>query len=89
MTPWPTAFTFAGRERLIVLAGNPVAAPAAREPGTVLRADKAGLLIACGGGTVYAIGRIQPEGRKPMDAAAFIAGGRIAPGLRLGRPPGD
>jgi methionyl-tRNA formyltransferase len=88
MTPWPTAFTFAGRERLIILAGKPAAIPAAGEPGTVLRADKAGFLIACGGGTVYAIGRIQPEGRKPMVAAAFTAGGRITEGIRLGRLAG-
>ncbi len=87
MTPWPTAFAFAGRERLIVLAGKPADTQAGGEPGTVLKADKSGLLIACGGETAYAVAWIQPEGRKPMAAAAFTAGGRIAPGRRLGPAP--
>jgi methionyl-tRNA formyltransferase len=87
MSPWPTAYTFAGRERLIVLAGKPADGPAGDEPGLVLKADKSGLLIACGGGTAYAIDRIQAEGRKPMDAAAFNAGGRLSAGLGLSPTP--
>lgn len=88
MSPWPTAFTFARRERLIILAGRPAAAAVEGLAGAVLRADKAGLLISCGAGTVYEVLRIQPEGRKPMDAAAFTAGGRLTPGLALSAVPG-
>ncbi len=87
MSPWPTAFTFAAKERLIILAGKPADTSTGGEPGTVLKADKAGLLIACGSGTAYAIDRIQPEGRKPMDVAAFIAGGRLSAGLCLSPTP--
>jgi methionyl-tRNA formyltransferase len=91
MTPWPTAFGFLGDERLIILAGRPHleagSPPAAYEPGTVLSVGKTGILIACGGGTAYGIARLQPEGRKTMDAAAYLAGGKIRPGLRLTPAP--
>ncbi len=87
MTPWPSAFTFLGTERLILLAGRP--APAAggsgrsAEPGTVLSAGREGIVVACGSGA-YAIDRLRPEGRRAMDALAWLAGGRIKPGDRLG-----
>jgi methionyl-tRNA formyltransferase len=87
MTPWPSAFTFLGTERLILLAGRP--APAAvgskpdAEPGTVLSADREGIVVACGSGA-YAIDRLRPEGRRAMDALAWLAGGRIKAGGRLG-----
>lgn len=91
MIPWPTAFSFSAGERIIVLAGKPAARPAgadpAAEPGTILSAGKAGLLVACGGGTAYAILRLQPEGRKPMDAAAFLAGGKGLAGRRFSPGP--
>lgn len=87
MTPWPSAFTFLEAERLIVLSGRPLSSSLASdrdaEPGTVVSAGRDGIMIACDGG-IYAIGRLQPEGRKAMDAAAWLAGGRIKAGLRLG-----
>ncbi len=87
MTPWPSAFTFLETERIIVLTGRPTPSlgPSATtaEPGTVLSTGRDGILIACGEET-YSIVRLQPEGRKAMDAAAWLAGGRIRAGLRLG-----
>ncbi len=88
MTPWPSAFSTLGGERLIVRSGRPTSPPPhpdpAAEPGTILRADKNGIVVACGGGTAFAIERLQPEGRKAMDASAWLAGGRGRTGHRLG-----
>jgi methionyl-tRNA formyltransferase len=93
MNPWPAAYTFRRGERLILLEGRALAAPAgsagesAAEPGTILEAGKAGLRIRCGGGSEYRADRVQPEGRGPMPASAFAAGGRIAAGEILAAAP--
>lgn len=56
-------------------------------PGTVLALEPAdggrGLLVASGGGSLW-LGEVQPEGRKRMPAAAWVRGGAIAEGDRLG-----
>ncbi len=87
MTPWPSAYTFLKGERLIVLKGRPApirpepaeSAPASA-PGIISLAGRAGLRVFCGGGTEYEIERLQLEGRKPLEAAVFVQGGRIKPG---------
>jgi methionyl-tRNA formyltransferase len=52
-------------------------------PGTVLRADPNGLVIACGSGAL-ALHEVQAAGGKRMTAAAFLAGRSLLPGARLG-----
>jgi len=58
-------------------------APGAGDPGTVLRGDAEGLVVACGSGAL-ALREIQPAGSKRMSAAAFLAGRPVPPGSRLG-----
>ncbi|OJY57379.1 methionyl-tRNA formyltransferase [Thiobacillus sp. 0-1251] len=58
-------------------------ATGAGDPGTVLRADAEGLVVACGSGAL-ALREIQPAGSKRMSAAAFLAGRPVPPGSRLG-----
>ncbi|MHB1352901.1 MAG: methionyl-tRNA formyltransferase, partial [Thiobacillus sp.] len=52
-------------------------------PGTLLRADPAGRVVACGGGALL-LHEIQAAGSKRMTAAAFLAGRALRPGVRLG-----
>ncbi len=83
MTPWPGAFTFHGsgepRERLILLAARPADGPAAAAtPGQILRADDR-LIVATGRGCVTVL-RVQPEGRRPMDSAAYLRGRAVKAG---------
>ncbi len=52
-------------------------------PGTLLDAGGR-LVVACGGGTALELVEVQPEGRRRMDASAFLAGSRLAPGSVLG-----
>ena len=88
MNPWPTAYTFLRGERFILLAGRPAVSADAREaaipPGTVRESGPAGIRIVCGGGSGYVLTRLQTEGKKPLEAAAFLRGGKIEPGDRLG-----
>jgi methionyl-tRNA formyltransferase len=78
MTPWPSAYTFHNRKRLILIettAGGPGDSGAI--PGTVL--SLAPLTIACGDGTLV-IARLKPEGKKAMTPAAYISGHALKPG---------
>lgn len=52
-------------------------------PGTVLRADPSGLVIACGSGALV-LHEMQAAGGKRLTAAAFLAGRSLLPGVRLG-----
>lgn len=83
LNPWPGVWTYSGNRRLKILAvlvGNDTKAKD-KVPGTLT--DKSGLVI-CGQDSALYIKRIQPEGKKPMDVAAAINGGYIAPGDTLG-----
>jgi methionyl-tRNA formyltransferase len=51
-------------------------------PGTVLEAGPR-LVVACGDGALGLV-EVQPEGRRRMDAAAFLAGSRLRPGEQMG-----
>ena len=58
----------------------------AQAPGTVLRCDEAGLVVAASPGAI-GIREIQPPGGRRMSAAEFVRGRRLAPGARLGPGP--
>ena len=88
MTPRPSAFTFLGDNRLIVVSGRPVegveTAAHQAPPGTIVAVSRAGFSVACGGGSRYLISRLHPENRVEMDAYAFTLGGGIRVGDFLG-----
>ena len=52
-------------------------------PGTVLRADDGGLLVATADGAVE-LTQVQPSGKPAMDAAAFLRGHRVSAGRHFG-----
>jgi methionyl-tRNA formyltransferase len=79
--PWPTAFTTLGGQPLKLF--RPRLVSGAGEPGTVMGADRDGLLVACGGDAV-AFGELQLPGKKRMAASALLAGHAIPTGTRLG-----
>jgi methionyl-tRNA formyltransferase len=84
VTPWPGASTGWEGRRLALLRTRPRdLLPAAEAPGTVLESDGEGVVVACGRGTLL-IERVQPEGRRPMDAAEWARGARLETGARLG-----
>ncbi|MEW6429407.1 MAG: methionyl-tRNA formyltransferase [Thermodesulfobacteriota bacterium] len=81
--PWPAAFTHLAGERLRLFAPRPIGAPADGAPGTILAADSAGLLVACGTERLL-ITEIQRDGGRRMAVAAFLQGHPLTPGARLG-----
>ena len=87
--PWPVAHAYldgddspAFRIWRAMLAGECAAQP----PGTVLRCDESGLVVATARGAVR-ITDIQPAGARRMSAAEFARGHRLKPGTRLARGP--
>jgi methionyl-tRNA formyltransferase len=63
------------------VAGETTAAPA----GTVIEAAGDRLMVAAGDGGVIRILQIQPEGKRVLTAAEFLAGRRIPAGARFTR----
>ncbi len=78
LNPWPGTWCLLAGETLKVLEAIP--APGAGAPGTVL---DAALTVACGSGALQLL-RVQRAGRAPMEAAAFLRGHPVAPGVQLG-----
>ena len=93
MNPWPAASTV-----LPDAEGNPprklkvfsviqhrrfVPSSAAESPGTVLWADKRGVLVAAGKGAVL-LRDVQLEGKRRMPVGVFLLGHPIRPGTRIG-----
>ena len=87
LNPWPSAYTFLEGKTLKIWK----AAVSGREydkngqealPGTVVLTDKEGIHVACGEGCLI-LREVQLEGKKRMDAAAFLRGFPIAAGTRL------
>jgi methionyl-tRNA formyltransferase len=57
-------------------------------PGTILVAAKGHLIVSAGMGSAIEIRRIQEEGRKVVDARAFLAGRPLRPGMRFSSDEG-
>jgi methionyl-tRNA formyltransferase len=85
LAPAPSAFTTLDGRRLKVHRAAVAAHPAGGEPRRILAAGPGGLVVGTGGG-VLALLELQPEGRRRMTAAEFLAGHRVAPGACLGAP---
>lgn len=93
LNPWPSAYTFLNGKTLKVWksAAKPVTEEIeelfgqegiSTEPGTVLCTDKEGIHVACEG-SILILQEVQLEGKKRMDAEAFLRGYQIEPGTKL------
>ncbi|MFZ5899581.1 MAG: methionyl-tRNA formyltransferase [Bacillota bacterium] len=85
MNPWPGAqTTYRGQVLKLWRAEVADGEGRASEPGTILAADVfQGIIVQAGEGRVRLCG-LQPAGRKPMDAGAFLRGYRLDVGTNLG-----
>ena len=80
LAAWPGAYSFLGGETLKVLRSR--VSTGSGLPGTVLRADKTGIEVACQQGSLI-IEELQLAGKKRLDAASFLAGFALPAGTRL------
>lgn len=93
LNPWPMAHALdldapGGRPvRTAILRAEAQDAPASdgAAPGTVVRVDGGSFDVACARGALRVL-EVQREGKKAMDAAAYIRGRRLEPGARFGEP---
>ena len=83
--PFPGASTQLGDEAIKVwqAQADGAGAGAGAEPGLVLQADAAGIVVACGQG-VLCLTQLQRAGGKRLAAGDFLRGFALAPGQRLG-----
>jgi len=83
LDPWPTAFTFLRGLRLRLFTPEVVASACLEAPGTILRADRQGLLVATGRDQLL-FKEIQAEGGKRLPMDAFLRGRELPRGTVLG-----
>lgn len=84
MTPWPSAYTFRGGRRLILIGASVAddgADLAGKQPGAVASLDP--LRVVCGSGALE-IHRLKPEGKGAMAPAAYLLGHPMEAGEVLG-----
>lgn len=85
-TPWPGLHTTlrGGRLKLHALEESVPAPPGSEEPGVVIAADAAGIVVRCGRGSAVRITELQREGRRRLPVDAFLIGEQVVHGERLG-----
>lgn len=74
LIPWPAATMELNGVRCKVFATAVLGETTGKAPGSVIQADKKGLKLACGGGTVLGIQVLQAAGGKRMAAADYLRG---------------
>jgi methionyl-tRNA formyltransferase len=80
MNPWPVAHCRLGEETLRILKAVPL--PGVGRPGVIEQADVRDLVVGTGDGLLSII-ELQPPGKRPMSAAAFLQGRRLLKGHTL------
>ena len=73
LIPWPCATTDIAGARWKVYRAH-VGADTTKAPGTILSADKNGIVVACGDGKTIVITELQADGSKRMAAADYLRG---------------
>jgi methionyl-tRNA formyltransferase len=86
LVPWPGAFTHlpAQPQPQLLKIWQVQVVEISGSPGEILRADKTGIVVACGLGALQ-IQSLQREGGRRLSAAEFLAGHPLHPGQVLGR----
>ena len=74
LQPWPVATTEIGGLTFRIFKAEYTDTVTDKAPGTVVAADKRGILIACGGAHTLLITELQAPGKKRMRAADYLLG---------------
>ena len=84
--PWPHAYTYLDRERLILLRTHVEPLSTTGVPGTIVDVSGDLIRVATGHSGQIAIEELQPEGRRAMTTRDFLAGHPLRIGARLTGP---
>lgn len=82
-TPWPGCSTMVCGHRLKILWAQCIDESATDAPGTVVRCEDKGPVVATGD-RLLRLEEVQPEGRTRMTGAAYLCGHVFTPGERMG-----
>ncbi len=82
MDPWPSAYAFLDGKRFRLFSPKVVYKTSDLPPGSILLANKEGLLIATGK-EMLLIRELQPEGKKRMIVESFLCGHSLEPSSRF------
>lgn len=74
MQPWPCATASLGGTEFKLFSAVRTGSASQQTPGTVVRADKNGIEVACGGGETVRITELQAAGGRRMTAGAYLLG---------------
>jgi methionyl-tRNA formyltransferase len=81
--PWPGTFSNLNEMQVKFWLSHPLEEMTSEQPGTILRVQKQGILLACGSGTVLQVLELQPQNKARLTAADFVNGYHIQPGQRF------
>ncbi len=79
LDPWPGTFSYLKGKMIKIRKAEHGGDSAGHKPGEVLAADERGLLVQTGDGALR-ITELQPEGKKPMAASAWLRGTSVCAG---------
>lgn len=79
MMPWPGAYCFLNNERILLLEVEALSGDG--KPGMIVKVGK-DLVISTGHGLLL-VRTVQPAGKKPMPADAFVSGRRLTEGMSV------
>ena len=85
LDPWPTAYSFLDGKKFQFFRPEVIHQNSTRHPGTLLRADREGLLISAGGNCLL-VKDIKMEGKRRMAVSDFLNGWPLEPGGVFGPP---
>jgi len=81
LIPWPCAYTLVDGKHIKIYGAE--VTEQSGTPGEILEVTKKFFTIACSEGALR-IRKLQPEGKKPMDTAAFLNGKKLEVGMKVG-----
>ncbi len=82
LNPWPSAYTFLGKKQMKIWEASVDARRTDAAPGTIVQCDGSVIGVATGDG-ILLIRSLQMEGKKRMDAAAFLRGYALEEGSKF------
>ncbi|MBT2641217.1 methionyl-tRNA formyltransferase [Bacillus sp. ISL-41] len=86
MNPWPVAYTTMDGSVIKVWSAEKATYTGNDQPGTIVKVEEDGFVVATRDETAIKITELQPAGKKKMDAKQFLlgAGSNLQPGVKLG-----